>query len=66
MNFPVVTGGFAVIAVLGQTQALGALGLGGASSAIFSASFISGAAGLLGMFKPNNLCMKVQIVQKSR
>ena len=53
-----MTGGFAVIAVLGQTQALGALGLGGASSAIFSASFISGATGLLGMCK-SNLCMKV-------
>ena len=48
VNFPVVSGGFALLAILtSQTQALGALGLGG--TALFSTSYVGGAAALLGM-----------------
>ena len=48
VNFPVVTGGFALVAAIGQTQA--SAGLVGASAlpAIFTPGFIGGAAGLLG------------------
>ena len=48
MNFPVVTGGFALVAAIGQTQA--SAGLVGASAlpAIFLPGYIGGAAGLLG------------------
>ena len=48
MNFPVVTGGFALVAAIGQTQAAaGVLGVS-ALPAIFTPGFIGGAAGLLG------------------
>ena len=48
LNFPVVTGGFALLAAIGQTQA--SAGLLGASAlpAIFTPSYLGGAAGLLG------------------
>ena len=48
MNFPVVTGGFALVAAIGQTQA--SAGLVGVSAlpAIFTPGYIGGAAGLLG------------------
>ena len=48
VNFPVVTGGFALVAVIGQTQA--SAGLVGASAlpAIFTPAYLGGAAGLLG------------------
>ena len=41
-----VTGGFALIAAIGQTQAAGALGT--ATLPILSPSFVGGAASLLG------------------
>ena len=45
VNFPVVTGGFALLAAVGQTQAV----VGGPIAAsLFSSSFVGGAAGLLG------------------
>ena len=45
VNFPVVTGGFALLAAVGQTQAV----VGGTITAsLFSSSFVGGAAGLLG------------------
>ena len=45
VNFPVVTGGFALLAAVGQTQAV----VGGTVTAsLFSSSFVGGAAGLLG------------------
>ena len=48
MNFPVVTGGFALLAAIGQTQA--SAGIIGASAlpAIFTSGYVGGAAGLLG------------------
>ena len=48
VNFPVVTGGFALLAIIGQTQA--SAGLVGASAlpAIFTPTYLGGAAGLLG------------------
>ena len=48
MNFPVVTGGFALVAAIGQTQA--SAGLVGVSAlpAIFLPGYVGGAAGLLG------------------
>jgi len=48
VNFPVVTGGFALLAVIGQTQAsAGLLGIS-ALPAIFTPTYLGGAAGLLG------------------
>ena len=45
VNFPVVTGGFALLAAVGQTQAV----VGGTVTAsLFSSSFVGGAVGLLG------------------
>ena len=44
MNFPVVAGGFALLAATGATQAI----LGAAAPAL-STSFVGGAAGLLGI-----------------
>ena len=54
VNFPVVAGGFALIAVIGTTQAAGALGT--ATLPILSPSFVGGAAALLG----NDLNLKVK------
>ena len=48
MNFPVVTGGFALVAAIGQTQASAGLVGFSALPAIFTPGFIGGAAGLLG------------------
>ena len=63
MNFPVVAGGFALLAASGATQAVvggavvggvgGAAGAAGAAAAtapIFSTSFVGGAASLLGTY----------------
>ena len=59
MNFPVVAGGFALLAASGATQAIlggavgGAAGAAGAAAAtapIFSTSFVGGAASLLGTY----------------
>ena len=48
MNFPVVTGGFALLAAIGQTQAsAGVLGAA-ALPAIFTPGYVGGAVGLLG------------------
>ena len=44
MNFPVVAGGFALLAATGASQAI----LGAAAPAL-STSFVGGAAGLLGI-----------------
>ena len=44
VNFPVVAGGFALLAATGATQAI----VGGSTA--FSTSVISGATGLLGRF----------------
>ena len=43
MNFPVVAGGFALLAATGATQAIV-----GAAAPALSTSFVGGAAGLLG------------------
>ena len=48
MNFPVVTGGFALVAAIGQTQASAGLVGALALPAIFLPGYIGGAAGLLG------------------
>ena len=49
VNFPVVTGGFALVAAIGQTVA--SAGVLGASAlpAIFTPGYVGGAAGLLGI-----------------
>ena len=51
VNFPVVAGGFALLAATGATQAVvgGAVGAAAAATPIFSTSFVGGATGLLGM-----------------
>ena len=46
VNFPVVAGGFALLAATGATQAVV-----GALAPAFSTSFVGGAAGLLGNSK---------------
>ena len=46
MNFPVVAGGFALLAATGATQAAVS-----AAAPIFSSSFVGGAASLIGMYK---------------
>ena len=46
MNFPVVAGGFALLAATGATQASVA-----AAAPILSSSFVGGAASLLGIVK---------------
>ena len=53
VNFPVVTGGFALLAAFGQTQT--SAGLIGVSAlpAVFTPSYLGGAAGLLGNFGIN-------------
>ena len=53
VNFPVVTGGFALLAAFGQTQT--SAGLIGVSAlpAIFTPTYLGGAAGLLGNYGIN-------------
>ena len=50
VNFPVVAGGFALIAATGATQAVvgGATVGAAATGSLFSTSFVGGAASLLG------------------
>ena len=48
VNFPVVAGGFALLAATGGVQAVV-----GAAAPVLSTSFVAGAAGLLG----NNYCI---------
>ena len=52
VNFPVVSGGFALLAAAGQAQAVGVAATG-ISSTIFSSSYLGGAAGLLGKARKN-------------
>ena len=60
VNFPVVSGGFALLAAIGQTQAAGVLGAA-SLPATFTPGYVGGAASLLGNIHKSEDILKIFI-----